>query len=169
MWDPFKSPEGGMEIQKITELIDLVSRSDLTELHLTEGDSSLRLSRLLPAGNTTRVEATPASTLVPETANRADEKPVEAAAAAPIDAETKSSARRVFCSPMVGIFYRAGSPGDTPFVDVGQQVKSGQTLGVVEAMKMLTELEADGDGRIVEIHVENGSFVEFGQPLFSFE
>jgi acetyl-CoA carboxylase biotin carboxyl carrier protein len=70
---------------------------------------------------------------------------------------------------MVGTFYRAGSPGDKPFVEVGQEVKSGQTLGVVEAMKMLTELEADGDGRIVDIHVENGSFVEFGQALFSFE
>lgn len=158
-----------MEIQKITELIDLVSRSDLTELHLKEGDSFLRLSRSLPADNASRVEATLSSSLAPETANRAGEKPIEAAVAAPVEAKTTPSARRVFTSPMVGIFYRAGSPGDTPFVEVGQEVKSAQTLGVVEAMKMLTELEADGDGRIAEIHVENGSFVEFGQALFSFE
>lgn len=158
-----------MEIKKITELIDLVSRSDLTELHLTEGDSFLRLSRPLPAGNASRVEATQCSSPVPTALNKAGEQPIEAAAAAPLAAETLPSARRVFNSPMVGIFYRAGSPGDTPFVDVGQEVKSGQTLGVIEAMKMLTELEADGDGRVVDIHVENGSFVEFGQALFSFE
>lgn len=155
-----------MEIQKITELIDLVSRSDLTELHLTEGDSCLRLSRPLPMGNASRVEASLASSHAPGTVNKAGEQPIEAA---PIVAEPLPSARRVFHSPMVGTFYRAGSPGDKPFVEVGQEVKSGQTLGVVEAMKMLTELEADGDGRIVDIHVENGSFVEFGQALFSFE
>lgn len=70
---------------------------------------------------------------------------------------------------MVGTFFRARAPGDEPFIDVGQEVRAGQTLGVIEAMKMLTELECDVDGRIAEILVENGSLVEFGQPLFSIE
>ncbi|KWK49982.1 hypothetical protein WT81_30030 [Burkholderia stagnalis] len=160
-----------MELQKITELIDLMSRSNLTELQLKEGGHSLRLLR--GATTTTAVEGRSprvnhasegTSQEIAEAEARAGGTPREA----PVPPSTVSE-RQVFKSPMVGTFYRAGAPGDKPFVDVGQEVKTGQTLGVIEAMKMLTELECDVDGRIAEILVQHGAFVEFGQPLFSIE
>lgn len=146
-----------MDIQKITQLMDLLSGSDLTELHLQEGEDSLRLLR----GSVPNREAGEASVLrVPA--------PGPAAQAAQV-ASPSDDTRRVFNSPMVGTFFRAGSPGAVPFVEVGSTVRLGQTLGVIEAMKMLTEIECDVEGRVCEILVENGTFVEYGQPLFTIE
>jgi acetyl-CoA carboxylase biotin carboxyl carrier protein len=148
-----------MEIQKITQLMDLLSRSDLTELHLQEGEDLLKLVRsvqgeLHPKRPSTKADVQPAGA----------ERPAEKAAPAAVN-ET----RHIFKSPMVGTFFRAGSPGTAPFVEMGARVAQGQTLGVIEAMKMLTEIESEVEGEIVEILVENGAFVEFGQPLFAIE
>jgi acetyl-CoA carboxylase biotin carboxyl carrier protein len=159
-----------MELQKITELIDLMSRSDLTELNLQEGEHSLRLVRGVPTmaagdhGTTVSGRACTHSQEFVEAESSADRNQAEPHIPVPA-----TSTRQVFKSPMVGTFFRAGAPGDKPFIAVGQQVKTGQILGVIEAMKMLTELECDVDGRIAGILVENGTFVEFGQPLFSIE
>jgi acetyl-CoA carboxylase biotin carboxyl carrier protein len=159
-----------MELQKITELIELMSRSDLTELQFQEAGHSLRLLR--GTATTKAVEVGPRganhdsegmSTEIAPAEARAGESPPQA----PVP--LTFSGRQVFKSPMVGTFFRAGAPGDKPFIDVGQEVKPGQTLGVIEAMKMLTALECDVEGRIAEVLVENGAFVEFGQPLFSIE
>jgi acetyl-CoA carboxylase biotin carboxyl carrier protein len=148
-----------MEIQKITQLMDLLSRSDLTELRLQEGDDVLTLMR---AGG---VEFQPTKPLAKAIGHPAvTEKPADKAASVPV-AETC----HVFKSPMVGTFFRAGSPGASPFVETGARIAQGETLGVIEAMKMLTEIECDIDGQIVEILAENGAFVEFGQPLFAIE
>jgi acetyl-CoA carboxylase biotin carboxyl carrier protein len=158
-----------MELKKITELMDLMARSDLTELQLQEGEDSLRLLRGVGAAgaaesNPPRADLASArsSEEIVAAKRHADKAQSEGPAAAPATRE-----HQVFKSPMVGTFYRAGAPGDNPFVEVGQKVELGQALGVIEAMKMLTELECDVDGQIAEILVENGAFVEFGQPLFS--
>lgn len=146
-----------MDIQKITQLMDLLSRSDLSELHLQEGDDLLKLVRggALESPTTKPLAQTPGT-----------EKTAEKAAFVPA-ATPVVKTRHVFKSPMVGTFFRAGSPGAAPFVETGVQVAPGQTLGVIEAMKMLTEIECDVEGQVVEILVENGAFVEFGQPLFA--
>ncbi|MBN3807677.1 acetyl-CoA carboxylase biotin carboxyl carrier protein [Paraburkholderia sp. Ac-20347] len=152
-----------MEIQKITHLMDLLSRSDLTELHLQEGNDVLKLVR---GGALDSPPPKPlAHTIAQPIAQQGSAvKPADQATAAPA-----ADTRHVFKSPMVGTFFRAGSPGAAPFVETGTQVAPGQTLGVIEAMKMLTEIECDVGGKVLEILVENGAFVEFGHPLFTIE
>jgi len=152
-----------MDIQKITQLMDLLSRSDLTELHLQEGDASLTLVR------------SGASSDGPVDMPRSKPSAQTRAAASSSASETSLATRadvqslHVFKSPMVGTFYRAGAPDAEPLVEVGTRVAHGQALGVMEAMKMLTEIESDFEGRIVEVLVENGAFVDYGQPLFAVE
>jgi acetyl-CoA carboxylase biotin carboxyl carrier protein len=150
-----------MDLQKIRELIDLVSQSSLSELELTEGDESIRLlkdTRLSRESQSLDPQVTDA---VGERAIPSDPQGGEQPAV--------SSSERVCTSPMVGTFYRASSPGEAPFVQVGDHVVAGQTICVVEAMKMLNEVEADVSGCIKSILVENGSFVEYGQALFIVE
>src|SRR5687768_3012320 len=153
-----------MDLRKLKTLIDLVQQSGIAELEITEGEEKVRISRGVPGG----VQAMPQPTAVymapPPAAPAAREAPAAAAPAeAPAPAEPEG---RVIKSPMVGTFYRQSAPGAKPFVEVGQAVKAGEPVCIIEAMKLLNEIEADQDGVIKEILVENGQPVEYGQPLF---
>ena len=145
-----------MDIRKVKKLIELLEESNVAEIEIHEGEESVRISRMstiLPAQ--TVVQAAPVATAPPQVA------------AAPIPAaEPATPAGHVVTSPMVGTFYEAASPGAKPFVEIGQQVNIGDTLCIVEAMKMLNQIEADKAGTISAMLVENGEPVEFGQSLF---
>ena len=154
-----------MDIRKVKKLIELLEESGISELEITEGEESVRISRH-PSGT-----AAPMHYAMPPPA------PVAAPAAAspPPAAETAASdsaaaeTRHVVRAPMVGTFYRSSSPGAKPFVDVGQTVRAGQTLCIIEAMKMLNQIEADRSGVIAEVLADNEEPVEFDQPLFIIE
>ena len=155
-----------MDLRKLKTLIDLVSESGVAELEITEGEDHVRIVNRkdsAPAAAAAAAVAAPAP--IPVAAAAAPT--AEAAAAAPAAAAPAAAEnRQTINSPMVGTFYRAPSPGAKPFVDVGQHVKAGDTVCIIEAMKLLNEIEAETDGVIQEILVENGAPVEFGQPLF---
>lgn len=143
-----------MDLRKLKTLIELVENSGITELELTEGEEHVRILRASSAPQHHYVS-------VPQ--QFSTPAPVAAPAGATPAAEPEG---HVVKSPMVGTFYRAPSPGAKPFVDIGQTVKQGDTLCIIEAMKLLNEIEADQSGVIKAILVENGQAVEFGQPLF---
>lgn len=150
-----------MDLRKLKTLIDLVAESDISELEVTEGDGKVRIVKSAPAAPQQMVYAT-APAAMPMAAP---------AAAAPVAAPAADSAPavpegHVVTAPMVGTFYRAPNPGAAPFVEVGQSVQEGDALCIIEAMKLLNEIEADKAGVIKEILVENGAPVEYGQPLF---
>ena len=152
-----------MDLRKLKTLIDLVSESGVAELEITEGDDRVKIvnrvgTAPVPAATTPVVASAPVAAAAP-VVNVAAAEP---AAPAPAAAEET----RTVNSPMVGTFYRAPSPGAKPFADVGQRVKAGDTVCIIEAMKLLNEIETEYDGVIKEILVENGQPVEFGQPLF---
>jgi acetyl-CoA carboxylase biotin carboxyl carrier protein len=149
-----------MDLRKIKKLIDLLEESNLAELEIKEGEEVVRLSRV-PKGTMT-VAATPVMQAAPVAA-----APVAAAPAAEaVPAAPALPAGHVVKAPMVGTFYASSSPGAAAFVKVGQQVKAGETLGIIEAMKMFNQIEADVAGTVQAILVENGQPVEFDQPMF---
>ncbi|MEG1031737.1 acetyl-CoA carboxylase biotin carboxyl carrier protein [Acinetobacter albensis] len=136
-----------MDIRKIKKLIDLMIESDLQAIEVKEGDQSIALTRRNPvvaAG----VQSIPT-----------------AVAAAPV---AKTPRGAVETSPMVGVFYAAQSPGEPPFVKVGQTISAGETLGIIEAMKIMNPIEATQSGVVEEILVKNGEVIQFGQPLFRY-
>jgi acetyl-CoA carboxylase biotin carboxyl carrier protein len=151
-----------MDLRKLKKLIDLVQESGIGELEVTEGEERVRITR----------SGAVAAAIAPAAPVQAA---VSGAASAPAPAADAPAAERslpsghVLKSPMVGTFYRAPSPGAKPFVDVGSQVKEGETLCIVEAMKLMNEIEADKAGTVKAILVENGQPVEFGEPLFVIE
>ena len=149
-----------MDLRKLKTLIELVENSGIAELELTEGEEHVRISRSSSAAAPMQqyYAAAPQAAPAPAAA------PAAAAAAAPAAPAVPEG--HVVKSPMVGSFYRSPSPGAKAFVDVGQSVKEGDTLCIIEAMKLLNEIEADKSGVIKAILVENGQAVEFGQPLF---
>ncbi|MDO4434307.1 MULTISPECIES: acetyl-CoA carboxylase biotin carboxyl carrier protein [Alysiella] len=155
-----------MDLRKLKKLIDLVEESGIAEIEVTEGEEKVRITRSVAAPAVQTVYA-PAPVQAAAPAPQAA-APVQAAAAAPAApaARDLSSAQK---SPMVGTFYRAPSPTAAAFVEVGQTVKEGQTLCIIEAMKLMNEIEAEKSGVIKEILVENGTPVEFGEPLFIIE
>ena len=149
-----------MDLRKLKKLIDLVEESGITELELTEGEEKVRIVKHAAA-------AAQHTYMVPHTTHAA--APVVAAASAPtnIMADQPSLLEgHIVKSPMVGTFYRSTSPGGEPLVEIGTPVTEGQTLCIIEAMKLLNEIESDGVGTIKAILVENGQPVEFGEPLF---
>ena len=151
-----------MDLRKLKKLIDLVEESGIAELEITEGEEKVRISRVSQSSVQATVTpvAQPASATVVQPAAPA----VTAAASAPaVPAEPEG---HVVKSPMVGTFYRSPSPGAKAFVEVGQQINAGDTLCIIEAMKLLNEIEADRAGVIKEILAENGQPVEYGEPLF---
>ena len=150
-----------MDIRKVKKLIELLEKSCVAEIEIHEGEESVRISRYGAAAPAVApVAAIPvAAAPVPVAAE-------PAAAAAP--AENIPSGHEI-TAPMVGTFYRAPSPGASSFVEVGQQVKEGDTLCIIEAMKMLNQIESDHTGKVVAIQVENGQPIEYGQPLFIIE
>ena len=147
-----------MDLRKIKTLIDLLEQSGISELEVKEGEESVRIARH-PTGMSAPMMYAP-----PPALPAAAPAPVAPAAAA-----KPASKGHPVKSPMVGTFYRAPSPGAKPFVEVGQTVKQGQTLCIIEAMKMLNQIEADASGVITEILIENGQAVQFDQPLFMIE
>jgi len=153
-----------MDLRKIKKLIDLLEESNLAELEIKEGEEVVRLSRV-PKGTAPVAAAAPAIA-APVTIAPA---PV-AAAPAPATPEAPVAdalpAGHVVKAPMVGTFYASASPGAPPFVKIGQQVKAGETLGVIEAMKMFNQIEADVAGTVQAILIENGQPVEFDEPMF---
>ena len=154
-----------MDLRKLKSLIDLVSESNISELEITEAEGKIRIVKAdlhPPAAAQTVYMQAPAA---PPAAALA----AAPAAVAPAATEPEVEAGHVVKSPMVGTFYRAGNPNSPPFVDVGQQVKEGDTLCIVEAMKLMNEIEADKSGVVKQVLVENGQPVEFDQPLVVIE
>ncbi len=154
-----------MDLRKLKTLIDLVAESDISELEVTEGESKVRIVKTAAPAAQNQVVMMPAAAAAPAVASPAA-APAPAAAAAPAPAAEAAPAGHVVKSPMVGTFYRSSAPGAAPFVDVGASVKEGDTLCIIEAMKLLNEIDADASGTIKQILVENGQPVEYGQPLF---
>ena len=153
-----------MDLRKLKTLIDLVSESSISELEITEAEGKVRIVKAghPPAGAVPVATVAAAPVALAPTAVAA---PVPAAAVpAPAAAEVPEA--KVIKSPMVGTFYRSASPGAKAFVDVGSTVKAGEPVCIIEAMKIMNEIEADLGGTIARILCENGKAVEFGQPLF---
>lgn len=149
-----------MDLRKLKTLIDLVQQSDIAELEITEGEEKVRISRFGGATAPVMMAHAPQPMM--------QMPAVEAAEAAPqaADVPPAEPEGHIVKSPMVGTFYRSAAPGSKPFVEVGSPIKSGETVCIIEAMKLLNEIEADADGVIKAILVENGQPVEYGQPLF---
>ena len=150
-----------MDLRKLKTLIDLVAESDIAELEVTEGESKVRI---------VKSSAIPQNQMVMMPPQGVQQYSAPAMSAAPASAPAAPAAAEptghVVKSPMVGTFYRSSAPGAPAFVDVGSTVKEGDTLCIIEAMKLLNEIDADMSGTITKVLVENGQPVEFGQPLF---
>ena len=153
-----------MDLRKLKTLIDLVSESNVSELEITEAEGKVRIVKGGPAMAVQPQMAMPPALAVPAAALA----PAAGGAGAPAAAPEAAKGHHVK-SPMVGTFYRASSPGAKAFVEVGSTVKEGETICIIEAMKILNEIEADKAGTVTKILCENGQAVEYGQPLFVIE
>ena len=158
-----------MDLRKLKTLIDLVSESNISELEITEADGKVRIvkadaaaAQFVAAPSIPAVAAAPASL-----AHQVVPASTSAPAVSPESAAAPSGP--VIKSPMVGTFYRSSSPGGKPFVEIGSSIKEGEPICIIEAMKIMNEIEADKAGKITQILCENGQAVEFGQPLFVIE
>jgi acetyl-CoA carboxylase biotin carboxyl carrier protein len=152
-----------MDLRKLKTLIDLVSESNISELEITEAEGKVRIVKSDP-----NVQMQPY--VMQTVAAPAPAAPVTTLAAAPsATAEAAAPAGHAVKSPMVGTFYRSSSPGSKPFVELGATVKEGEPICIIEAMKIMNEIEADKSGTVTRILCENGQAVEFGQPLFIIE
>lgn len=155
-----------MDLRKLKKLIDLVEESGIAEIEVTEGEEKVRITRSVAAPAVQTVyAAAPAPVAAPAAAAPTASAPAAPAAPAAAPANHANAQK----SPMVGTFYRAASPTSDPFVEVGQTVKEGQTLCIIEAMKLMNEIEAEKSGVVKAILVENGTPVEYGEPLFVIE
>ena len=153
-----------MDLRKLKTLIDLVSDSNIAELEITEAEGKVRIVKSAPPG---AAYSMPMVVSAPTHAPAATSAAGPAAEAAPpVAAEP---AGHVITSPMVGTFYRAATPGAKPLAELGQQVKAGDAVCIIEAMKIMNEIESDHAGTITKVLVENGQAVEYGQPLFIVE
>jgi acetyl-CoA carboxylase biotin carboxyl carrier protein len=153
-----------MDIRKIKKLIELLEESGLAEIEITEGEESVRIARVTQATPVvTQYAAAPAPAPAPAAA--------APAAAAPSAAASAPAARdeNLVTAPMVGTFYASPAPGAKAFVEVGQEVRVGQVLCIIEAMKMMNQIESERAGKVVAVLAKNGEPVEFGQPLFAIE
>jgi acetyl-CoA carboxylase biotin carboxyl carrier protein len=154
-----------MDLRKLKKLIDLVEESGIAELEITEGEEKVRISR---STSSVQTQVTSAVTSPPQAAVPGAASASAALATASVVAEILPEGH-IVKSPMVGTFYRSSSPGSNAFVEVGQTVKEGETLCIIEAMKLLNEIESDKSGVIKAVLVENGQPVEYGEPLFVIE
>ena len=148
-----------MDLRKLKKLIDLVQESGIAELEITEGEEKVRINRI-------GVQGHPAAVALPQPPALAAQSSMAAPLAAPSVPEATEPEGHVVKSPMVGTFYRSSAPGSKPFVEIGQTINAGETLCIIEAMKLLNEIEADQTGVVKKVLVENGQPVEYGQPLF---
>ena len=152
-----------MDLRKLKKLIDLVEESGISELELTEGEESVRISRQ------GQVVQQPQQYTIPQQPTSPVQNQVQTPTASAEAEDIVQDAGHALTSPMVGTFYRSSSPEADPYVEVGSSVKKGDTLCIIEAMKLLNEIEADRDGIVKKIMVENAQPVEFGEPLFIIE
>jgi acetyl-CoA carboxylase biotin carboxyl carrier protein len=163
-----------MDIRKVKKLIELLEESGIAEIEITEGEESVRISRYGSQPVAQVVHAAPGAApssgapALPAPAAVTNASPPPAVAAAERGAAT-AAAENVVTAPMVGTFYSAPAPGAKQFVDIGSEVRMGQTLCIIEAMKMMNQIESDKEGKVTAILVKNGEPVEFGQPLFVIE
>ena len=156
-----------MDLRKVKKLIELLEESNLSELEIKEGEETVRLSRFPTTGMAApQLIAAPAAIAAAPASAAPAATPAPAAPAAPTSSESDLPPGTVVRSPMVGTFYAASSPGAQPFVKVGEQIKAGDPLGVIEAMKMFNQIEAEVAGTVLAIVAENGQAVEFDEPLF---
>jgi acetyl-CoA carboxylase biotin carboxyl carrier protein len=153
-----------MDIRKVKKLIELLEESGISEIEISEGEESVRISRYPKPGTVTMTQAPAAAPAAPAP----PAAPPQAAAPVAEPAPPPIRGQQV-TAPMVGTFYSGPAPGSKPFVEIGTEVKPGDTLCVIEAMKMMNQIESEFAGRVVSILVENGNPVEFGQPLFVIE
>ena len=152
-----------MDIRKIKKLIELLEESGLAEIEITEGEESVRIARVTQGTQVVhQVAAAPAA--APAAAAPAPAAPAAAATAAPAARD-----ENLVTAPMVGTFYASPAPGAKSFVEVGQEVRVGQVLCIIEAMKMMNQIESERAGKVVAVLAKNGEPVEFGQPLFAIE
>lgn len=149
-----------MDIRKIKKLIEVLEESGIAEIEIREGEESVRISRKMESAPQVVMAHTP--TMIPST----PQVTVTTSTTTETASEPSLPEGHIVTSPMVGTMYRAPAPDQPPFVDIGKQVQVGDTLCIVEAMKMLNQIESDKAGTVVAILVENGQPVEFGQPLF---
>ena len=152
-----------MDLRKLKTLIDLVSESNISELEIAEADGKVRIVKGQPASTYV------VSSLPPPPAGMSSHAPEAHARQPAAEPAAPEPTGHVIKSPMVGTFYRTASPGSDPFVDIGAVVKEGQPVCIIEAMKIMNEIESDFSGTIRQILCENGQAVEFGQPLFVVE
>jgi acetyl-CoA carboxylase biotin carboxyl carrier protein len=150
-----------MDIRKVKKLIELLEESGISEIEISEGEESVRISRY-PQPGTVSAAPAPVAVAAPAAA------PAAPTGSAPPPPPAPSRGQQV-TAPMVGTFYSGPAPGAKPFVEIGTEVKPGDTLCVIEAMKMMNQIESEFAGRVVSVLVENGNPVEFGQPLFVIE
>ena len=155
-----------MDLRKLKTLIDLVSESNVSELEITEADGKVRIVKSSPVAVAT---VAPVIAQPVAAAPAVAAAPVAATSAAPVAPAAPVETGHIVKSPMVGTFYRSSSPGSKAFVDVGSEVKEGEPICIIEAMKIMNEIEADKSGTITKILCENGQAVEYGQPLFVIE
>ena len=153
-----------MDIRKVKKLIELLEESGIAEIEIKEGEESVRISRMPTGGAAIQMPM-----YAPPPMPAAAAAPAAAAPAAGGAAGAPKSSDHVVPAPMVGTYYAAPSPGAKPYVEIGDEVKVGQVLCIIEAMKMMNQIESDRSGRITAIMVKNGEAVEFGQPLFVIE
>ena len=155
-----------MDLKKLKEILKIVEKTDFSEIEIVEKDWRLRVGR--NSANQPVAISYPAVSMPSQAA--ASHAPTSASAsAAPTAKPTKEAKGKIVTSPFVDTFYRSPSPDSPPFVDVGQKVQKGQTICIVEAMKLMNEIESDFDGKILEIYPSNGQPVEFGEKLFRIE
>jgi acetyl-CoA carboxylase biotin carboxyl carrier protein len=154
-----------LDIRKVKKLIELLEESGIAEIEIKEGEEAVRISRM-PTG--VHAQMQPVMMQAPVAAAAAS-APAAAAPAAAAAAPARRASEHVVAAPMVGTFYAAASPGAKAFVEIGSEVKEGQVLCIIEAMKMMNQIESDKAGKITAIMATNGDPVEFGQPLFVIE
>jgi acetyl-CoA carboxylase biotin carboxyl carrier protein len=157
-----------MDLRKLKKLIDLVQESGIGEIEITEGEEKVRISRQAPAGPPVLMAAPSMQAMAYGAPASGPSAGTSGGAAPALEASAEPKGHQLK-SPMVGTFYRAPSPGAPSFVEIGQSVTKGQTICIIEAMKLLNEIESDVSGSIKAILVENGQPVEYGQPLFVIE
>jgi acetyl-CoA carboxylase biotin carboxyl carrier protein len=157
-----------MDIRKIKKLIELLEESGIAEIEIKEGEEAVRISRM-PTGAAAMAHAMPTYAMPMAAPIAAPAAQAASAPAAEAPAARPRANEHVVTAPMVGTFYSASSPGSKAFVEIGDEVKVGQTLCIIEAMKMMNQIESDKAGRVTSIMARNGDPVEFGQPLFVVE
>jgi acetyl-CoA carboxylase biotin carboxyl carrier protein len=157
-----------MDMRKLKTLVDLVSESNISELEITEAEGKVRIVKA-GYGVPTTMMMQPAGQMMMQAPQQQAAPAGDAPAAAPVAEVAAAPTGHVVKSPMVGTFYRSASPGSKPFAEVGTEIKEGEPICIIEAMKIMNEIEADMSGTVSKILVENGQAVEYGQPLFIVE